>query len=395
MNEPSVFFRDDKTMPLDTVHRVDGRKTDHREIHNVFGMENACGTYEGLLKLRPNERPVVLTRAAYSGAQRCAATWTGDNSSTWNHLRISVPMLLNLGVSGYSFVGDDIGGYAGSPSPELLTRWLELGAFNPFYRDHTQVNSADQEPWVHGPEHEQIRRRYIELRYRLLPYIYTAMEESTRSGVPLMRPMFLEFPAEAQLTTNETEFMFGDAFLVAPKLTDRLDPVTVALPGGDWFDYWTGRALKGGREIDVKAALDLLPLYVRAGSIIPEQPVIQHVGETPQGPMRLHVFPGPNCHGSIYADDGETLAYKRGEFQRTALTCTVTGNGVNLNVAAPQGTFVPWWKSFEVSIHGATAAPRTVSVDGKASSDWKFDAPSGTVSLAVPAGRAAFIAVRY
>src|SRR5438132_976831 len=150
---PPMFERADKTMPLDTVHRLDGQPSQsHRAIHNVFGMENARATYEGLRRLQGDERPFVLTRAAYAGAQRYAASWTGDNSSTWNHLRMSIPNLLNLGISGYPLVGDDIGGFNGSPTAELLTRWLELDAFNPIYRDHTMKGSADQEPWVHGPE---------------------------------------------------------------------------------------------------------------------------------------------------------------------------------------------------------------------------------------------------
>jgi alpha-glucosidase len=136
MNEPAVFDPPTKTMPLDTVHYVEDRKTDHREIHNVFGMQNVRATNDGLLKLQPDVRPFVLTRAAYAGTQRYAATWTGDNPASWNHMRLSLSQLMGLGVSGYSFVGDDIGGFNGSPTPELLTRWMELGAFNPIYRNH-------------------------------------------------------------------------------------------------------------------------------------------------------------------------------------------------------------------------------------------------------------------
>jgi len=187
-------------------------------------MENARATYEGLRRLQGDERPFVLTRAAYAGAQRYAASWTGDNSSTWNHLRMSIPNLLNLGISGYPLVGDDIGGFNGSPTAELLTRWLELGAFNPIYRDHTMKGSADQEPWVHGPEHEAIRRRYIELRYQLLPYLYTGIEEASRTGIPLMRPLFLEYPETASLAGNDSEFLFGRDLLVAPKVWDMIDP---------------------------------------------------------------------------------------------------------------------------------------------------------------------------
>ena len=190
MNEPSVFERADKTMPLEIVSSVEGRKTDEREIHNVFGSENVHATYEGLLTLRPDLRPFVLTRAAYAGAQRYAATWTGDNQATWNHFRLSLPTVTGLGVSGYAFVGVDVGGFQGSPTPELLTRWTALGTFLPIDRNHAAKGTRDREPWVDGPEHEAIRKKFIEERYRLLPYIYASMEETSRTGVPLMRPMF-------------------------------------------------------------------------------------------------------------------------------------------------------------------------------------------------------------
>jgi len=219
MNEPSVFEVPSKTMPLNTVHRIEEpgfatRTATHAEIHNIVGLENARATYEGLLKLRPDERPFVLTRATFAGGQRYGFTWTGDNSSTWNHLRFATQQLLNLGVSGISFVGDDIGGFNGSPPPDLLTRWIEVGAFNPMFRDHTTKGSLMQEVWVHGPEHEAIRRRYIETRYRLLPYIYTLAEEASRDGLPLMRPIFLEFPDS--FSGSDTEFLLGPDLLVAP-----------------------------------------------------------------------------------------------------------------------------------------------------------------------------------
>jgi len=337
----------------------------------------------------------VLTRAAYAGAQRCAATWTGDNSSTWNHLRMSVPTLLNLGVSGYGFVGDDIGGFAGSPPADLLTRWLEAGVFNPVYRDHTEKNSADQEPWVHGPEHEAIRRRYIELRYQLLPYIYSSMEESSRTGVPLMRPMFMEFPQEKELTTNDTEYMFGDALLVAPKLTERLEPMEVRLPQGTWYNFWTGETVKGGTTLSLKPALDELPVYVRAGAILPRQATIQHVGEVPAGPLRVDTYPGPNCRGTLYADDGNTFAYKHGVFQRINFSCEETAGAVRMNLAAPEGSYKPWWQAVEMTLHGAAAAPRVVTVGGKDTSDFRFDAASKTVAVRVPAGSATEVVVRY
>lgn len=379
MNEPSVFETPTKTMPLDVVHSVEGRKTDHREIHNVFGMENVRGTYEGMLRLQPNLRPFVLTRAAYAGTERYAATWTGDNSATWNHLRLSIPQLANLGISGYSFVGADIGGFNGSATPELLTRWMELGAFNPIYRNHSAKGTRFREPWVDGPEHEAIRKRYIETRYRLLPYIYTGMEESTRTGIPLLRPMFLEFPDNESLTTNGEEFMFGSSLLVAPKVWPFVDPYSITLPNGDWYDYWSGTRVDGGKSVTVDPPLDTLPVFVRAGSILPEQPLIQHVGETPNGPLQLRVYPGPQCSGDLYMDDGDTLAYQHGETLRVHFTCTVTPGGVQVNIAAPQGPYQPWFKELQVVVYGTTK-PSSVELDGKSTSTWTQEANVTSIS---------------
>jgi alpha-glucosidase len=366
MNEPSVFKRPDKTMPLDTVHYFEERKTDHREAHNILGMENARATYEGLLKLQPDIRPLVLTRAAYAGTQRFAATWTGDNTSSWDHMRISTPQMLNLGLSGFGFVGDDIGGFVGGPTPELLTRWMELGAFNPFYRNHAEKGTRQREPWVDGPEHEAIRRRYIEERYRLLPYIYTGMEENSRTGVPFMRPMFLEFPNNPDLETNGTEFMFGEALLVAPKNWPFIQkPYDVALPQGEWYDYWTGEKFPGEQNVRVDPPMQTLPVYVRSGAIIPEQPVVQYVGEKPEGPLDLRVYPGKNCAGDLYLDDGNTLAYQHGDFMRLHFSCDATVDHLDLKISAPEGPFQPWFSKVRVLIEGATADVKSVTVDGK------------------------------
>ena len=379
MNEPAIFERPDKTMPLDTVHSVEGRKTDHREIHNVFGMENARATYEGMLRLEPDLRPFVLTRAAFAGAERYAATWTGDNSSTWNHMRISIPELLNLGLSGYAFVGDDIGGFNGSPTPELLTRWMELGAFNPIYRNHATKGSRDREPWVDGPEHEAIRKKYIETRYRLLPYVYTSMEETSRTGIPLMRPMFLEFPSDPAFASNDGEFMFGGSLLVAPRIWEFVTAYDVALPEGDWYNYWTGEKIPGGKVIHVDPPLDTLPVYVRAGTILPQQPVVQDVDESPRGPLELRVYPGPDCHGDLYADDGNTLAYQRGQFLRVHFTCEATPDHLDVKMSAPEGPYRPWFKDMQVVVYGGNASVRELTVDGKRVTGWKTEGAAITL----------------
>jgi alpha-glucosidase len=390
MNEPAVFERADKTMPLDNRHRVDwGGTLPHSAVHNVFGMENARATYEGLLRLRPNDRPFVLTRAAYAGAQRYAASWTGDNTSSWNHLRMMTPTLLNLGLSGYPLVGADIGGFAGSPPPDLLTRWLELGVFTPIYRDHTTKGTLDQEPWVHGPEQEAIRRRYIELRYRLLPYIYTGVAETARTGIPLMRPVFLEYPQDERFYTEQDtaflpEYLFGRDFLVAPRVTEMLDPLEIDLPAGSWYDYWTGAKLAGGTDIKVNPPLDTLPLYVRGGAIIPQQPVVQYTSQKPDGPLELRVYPGDDCRGSLYLDDGVSFAYQKGNYLRVNYTCEAMPGTVKVKISAPEGTFVPWWSQVRVQVFGVPTSPTEVSSGGTGVSGWKYDAGTQSVLATIP-----------
>jgi alpha-glucosidase len=385
MNEPSVFERADKTMPLDTRHRMDdGTSVDHRTVHNMFGMQNARATYEGLRKLQGDERPFVLTRAAYAGTERYAATWTGDNSATWNHLWMSTPMLLNLGLSGYALAGDDIGGFAGTPPADLLTRWYEVGAFNPIYRNHANKGTGDHEPWANGPEHEAIRRRYIELRYKLLPYIYTGIEETTRTGLPFMHPLFLDYPQVEGFYRDDRDFLFGRDILVTPVLTEKVDPMEVTLPPGDWFDFWTAQKHAGNEKITLHPALDEMPIYIRAGAIIPMQPLVQSTSEKPNGPLQLQVYPGRDCRGSLYQDDGHTFAYQRGEFLRISYSCQRSADSVRVSAKIDKIAFQPSWKSVELTIFGASGDPKQVRIADQAVQSARYNAASHSVTLTVP-----------
>ncbi|HKV91281.1 MAG TPA: TIM-barrel domain-containing protein, partial [Candidatus Angelobacter sp.] len=387
MNEPAIFNSSSKTMPLSVLHGLDnGRVLNHSAAHNIYGMQNSRATYEGLLALSNNERPFVLTRATYAGGQRYAASWTGDNSSTWNHMRLSVPMLLNLGISGFPFVGADIGGFVGSPSADLLTRWTALGSFYPLCRNHTDKGTAPQEPWANGVEHEQWRKKFINERYMLLPYIYTVAEEAAHSGIPIMRPLFLEFPSDKQIAGNQDEFMFGPDLLIAPKLWDQVDPYRIQLPHGIWFDYWTGEKL--ALNIDgsspapkVNPTLAELPVYVRAGAIIPKQAVVQSTKELPQGPLELRVYPGSNCLGHLYLDDGYTFNYTRGQFLRQTFTCTQTEHSLTVELQRAEGTFNPWFTQIHFRIYGTISIPRLVRMNGIRVSAFHFDAQHHILSL--------------
>ena len=416
MNEPAVFEVASKTMPDDIQHRIDepgfqSRVASHLEIHNVFGMENSRGTFEGLKKIDPNTRPFVMTRASYAGGHRYAATWTGDNSSTWNHLRQTTPQLINLGLSGFAMSGADVGGYAGSPQPELLTRWLEVAAFHPIDRDHTAIGSNPQEPWENGtPEDLNLRRRYIEERYRLLPYIYTTAEEMSRTGLPIMRPLFLEFPkgsgdGQPLDLSNGNAFLLGSDLLVAQSpYPDELDDYTVALPPVGWYDYWTGARVDGsaGRkaidnsaltqpEVHIHRSLDTLPVFARAGAIVPEQPLVQSTEEKPQGPLTLRVYPpaaGKDCSGSLYLDDGISYGFEKGEFLRVAFSCRQTAQGLAVTVDPHRGSFAPWWKLLSIEVYGAgkpaAGASTVLAGAGATPISAGFDAEHHRITALIP-----------
>lgn len=392
MNEPALFERLDKTMPSDVMHRIDepgfaSRTATHAEIHNVFGMLNSRATFDGLTALAPDERPFVLTRASYAGGQRYAFTWTGDNQATWEHLRLATPQLLNLGLSGFPLVGADIGGYSGSPTPELLTRWTQIHAFTPMMRYHAEAGSRDKEVWVHGAVHTAIRRHFIEERYRLMPYLYTLAEDASRTGMPIMRPLFLEFPEQMGVVYNQPldnaqSFMLGDAVMVTTpdiggsRTEYRYD---IKLPKGGWYDYWTGMKLLGN-IVTAKPTLAELPVFIRAGSIIPKQAVIQHEGEVPQGALALHIYPGPDCHGTLYTDDGHSLAYKTGVYLRQHFTCAVGNDGLTVHLGAREGSFLPWWKKIDVIVHD-WQRPARAPMTGQT-----YDASAHTLTATVAAG---------
>ena len=400
MNEPAVFRYPSKTMPDDVQHRIDEpgfqkRTASHLEMHNVYGMLNSEATYDGVLKLRPNERPFVLTRASYAGGQRYAATWTGDNSSTWNHLRMTTPQLINLGLSGFAMSGADVGGFAGSPSPDLLTKWLEIAAFQPIDRDHAAKGTRDHEPWVDGPAQEAIRRRFIEQRYRLMPYIYTLAEETSRTGIPMLRPLFLEFPNATPdghpLDLDASgEFLLGPNLLLAPDPSpEEVAPYELHLPPGVWYDFWTGERLdrrgpRAATDLEQRDAvlalkplmlepkLDTVPAYARGGGVLPMAPLTESTDQTPNGPLTLRVYLGEGtspCTGDVYADDGHTFNFQKGQFLREHITCTRTGAGELTISSTREGSFQPWWHEVRLEVYGLNAsakAPLTKTVPDSA-----------------------------
>jgi alpha-glucosidase len=341
MDEPSVFDTPNGTMPLEVVFNNDGQPTTHREIHNVLGQLMSHSTFEGLSRLRPDERAFVLTRSSFAGGQRYAAVWTGDATADWSSLRQSVSMLQGLGISGFPFVGSDIGGFVRMPSAELCTRWLQAGVFYPFMRMHTAIDTPYKEPWSFGWRYEDINKRAIELRYELLPYIYNVMQQASETGVPALRPVFMDFPDDANTATLDYEFLFGSDLLVAPVLWEGVDTREVYLPAGDWFDYWTGEKYAGPATIHVPVTLDSIPLFVRGGGFIFGQPVVQWTGEMPGNPLRVLIAPAGKSESSLYEDDGESLAYRNGGFMKREFQQTRDASQMTVEIAAPTGSYRP------------------------------------------------------
>ncbi|WP_232469154.1 TIM-barrel domain-containing protein [Croceicoccus marinus] len=409
MNEPAIFETPTKTMPLDNVHRIASddfapRTATQLEMHNVYGMENTRATYDGLRTLRPDERAYVMTRASYAGGQRYSVTWTGDNTASWDHLKLSIQQIINLGLSGFSYSGADVSGFGGGPSADLLTRWFQIGAFYPVFRNHSAKDTPRVEPWVDGPEHLAIRRRFIEERYRLMPYLYGLAELNARTGDPILRPVFYDYPGALNAACDQSwTFTVGGAMLVAPPpKPESPQQYDVCLPAGGWYDYWTGlpagepaadqddapilsaTQATGGPRVPSSIVretprLDHLPIFVRAGTILPRQAVVQSLSETPAGPLMLDVYPGEDCRGTLYADDGHSMAFQQGGYVRQELTCTVTPEGVSIDIGAREGRFSPWWQQIAVTVHGwdGTAEVR----QGRRTLDSRSDAATRTVGF--------------
>ncbi len=307
MNEPAVFDVDGKTMPLDNVHAADpelGGPGPHARWHNAYGMLMARATREGLLRARPGNRPFVLTRANFLGGQRWAACWTGDNLATWEHLGWSIPMVLNLGLSGQPFAGPDIGGFGGDGDGDMFARWMGIGALLPFARGHAGKGSIDKEPWAFGPRVERTCRLALQRRYRLLPYLYTLFREAATTGLPVARPLFFADPADPALRAVDAAFLLGDDLLVSARTTPTGPPP--ALPSGGWrpCDFGLGDA----------GDADLPALFVREGGIVPLGPVVERVAGRPDTPLELLVAPdaGGRAEGELYEDAGEGFAYRDG-----------------------------------------------------------------------------------
>lgn len=373
MNEPAVFGSG--TFPDDVRHYYDGHRGSHRKAHNVYGMQMVRATYDGLKKLYKNKRPLTITRAGYSGVQRYSSVWTGDNLASWEHLKLALLQCVRLSVSGVSFCGTDIGGFTGEPDGELFTRWIQLGVFSPFMRAHSAGDTREREPWSYGEEFEAINRKFIELRYKLLPYFYSAFWEHHKYGFPILRPVVMLEQDKVQNRTREEEFTFGDKILISPILHPGQTSKIVYLPEGKWYNYWTYETYEGGREHTAHAALDSMPIFVKAGSVIPEWPVMQYVGEMDLEEIKFQVYHSPYEVNSFYYEDhGDTFAYEQEIY--TEKKFVVKGDDQSLNIRqSSEGLYTPRYETYDLKLIGLPFLPKRVIIDGKEQNvELEFDA---------------------
>ncbi len=398
MNEPATW--QPGGFPLDTVWDGEGKKTDHRETHNVFASLMARATRDGVQQALPGKRPFVLTRAGFAGIQRHAAVWTGDMNSEWSHLAMAVPMMLNMGLSGVSLVGSDVGGYSGSPSAELFARWIQLGALSPFFRTHVETGTPDQEPWSFGAKVEAISKEYISWRYRMLPYFYALARRASVDGAPMLRPLLYEFPQDEAGVTVGDQLLLGSWLMAAPVSWGKALARRVYLPAGTWFDYHDGHLFEGGKAVSVGAPMERLPMLVRQGAILPSWDVVQYVGQKKPSVLYLDLYPvngAPTTAQTLYADDGESLAYsKQAAYREVTASLSADAKGATLSLGAPKGSYPAQEAQLHLRFRGVRAAPtaaqrggaaltkRASAAEVEAKGGWFHDAAAAVVHARVP-----------
>ncbi|MBK9732926.1 MAG: glycoside hydrolase family 31 protein [Chitinophagaceae bacterium] len=363
MNEPAVFGNG--TFPLDVRHNYDGYRGSHRKAHNIYGMQMVRATYEGLKKLQKNKRPFTITRSGYSGVQRFTSTWTGDNSATWDHLKLAIQMLQRLSMSGISFSGSDIGGFTGEPEGELYARWIQLGVFSPLMRVHSSGDTRDREPWTFGVAVEKIAKKFIELRYKLLPYIYSVFWENHKYQFPMLRPLAMSEQEVKENFARDDEFIYGDKLLVAPVIEKGALSRQVYLPKGIWYNFWDFSVLTGGKTYEIAAALDELPVFVKAGSVIPEYPVMQYVGEQQIDEMLLNVYYAPyHVKSFMFEDNGDTFGYEQDIYVEKEFS-THGNQHVLVIEQEAEGMYSPRYEHYRIKVYGIPFTVGKVFIDEK------------------------------
>ena len=349
MNEIATWGQ---TLPENILFSFEGEGGTTRKGRNIYGMQMARSAFESAKENLKGKRPFVLTRAGFSGLQRYTALWTGDNVATSGHMLLGSRLVSNLGLSGVAYAGYDIGGFCGDSDSKLFARWQQVGTFAPFYRGHSMINSKDSEPWSFGEEVEEISTNYIRLRYKLMPYIYSAFVEASETGTPVARSLAIDYTKDENVYSGEFEnqYLFGKSILVAPiGAYDRF--LKTYLPEGEWFEFFTDEKFSGSQEFIREYVLEELPLFVKASSLIPVYPEanrnVQGIGET----LELHIYNGKNSNSyNYYEDDGSTYDFEKGNFHRRDIA--FDPDKKELNFSKAEGSFKSRISKLKLIFHG-------------------------------------------
>ncbi len=349
MNEIATWGQ---KIPSNVLFNYDNHPTTHLQGHNVFGMQMARSSYEGYRQANSNQRSFMLTRAGYAGLQRYTAIWTGDNRSEDDHMIAGVRLLSSLGLSGVAFTGMDIGGFTGNPSVNLFVRWMQIGAFTPYYRNHTAVNTPSAEPWAHGEEALEISRNYVNLRYHLLPYLYSSFYEATQDGLPVVRSLAIDNAFDAKVYDGQfqNQYFFGKAFMVAP-VTSNQSFVKIYFPKGKWYNLYTGEVEQSNTEKIVQLHMNKLPVYVKESSIVPMQSLIQSTSEKPTDTLTIHIYKGDLTNSFVYyEDDGASYNYEKGDYYKRSIVYDPANKKITFEKV--EGSFKTNFNTIRLMLHG-------------------------------------------
>lgn len=400
MNEPSVFSGPEVSMPRDNLHMGD---VEHRHVHNQYGMQFHLSTAEGLITrdkisdVNSRRRPFVLSRSFFAGSQRRGvAIWTGDNTADWGHLKVSVPMVMTLGLGGIPFTGADIGGFFRDPSPELMTRWYQLGAFYPFMRAHGHIDTKRREPWIFGEPYLSHIRDALQLRYSILPYFYTQFHYAYEHLTPILRPLFIEYPKDEITFNIEETFLVGRDLLAHPVTSEGAPHVDVYLPGltkNYWYDYVSHHRYHGGRIITVETPLSYIPLFQRGGSIVTTKDRVRRsTTQMKDDPFTLRIALDENsaATGTLYLDDGETFQYKNNKYELLTFNYEATTpktHALSVSKSTTSGALNIKNTINRVTVAGLKDAPTHVnlSVDGQVTPvEFEFNKEAHLLTLRNP-----------
>lgn len=351
MNEPSTWGQNFPNLVEFSFERKRGT---HRKGHNIYGLKMSQSTLEGTQKVMDGKRPFVLTRAGYAGIQRYSAVWTGDNVSSDEHMLLGIRLLNSLGLSGVPVTGMDIGGFTGNPTPQLFARWISIGAFSPFFRAHVGIDQKDQQPWSFGKKVEEISRNYINLRYKLTPYLYSHFYQANVTGMPIQRSLAFDFTHDEKVydTRFQNQFFCGASILVAPVESSK-DYLKVYLPGNSWYDFYNDKFYKGNEEIVTPCPIERLPVFIKGGSIVPMQSLVQNMNEKPSDTLFVHVYYSENgSQMPYYEDDGQTYKFKDGEFYKR--TFVFDSKNKKLIFEKAEGKSESKFKFAKIIFHGFT-----------------------------------------